>query len=70
MGQKGLSLTHFEFRVFLANDVHAAFAAYDFAVFAAFFDGCSNFHRGLSDLVGKAFLGVHNLRCVFRNVYL
>lgn len=40
-----LSLTHFEFRVFLANDVHTAFAAHDFAVFAAFFDGCSNFHR-------------------------
>ena len=44
-GKDELSLAHLELRVFLANDVHAPFAAYDFAVFAAFFDGCSDFHR-------------------------
>ena len=44
---KILPLTHLEFRVFLADDVHAPLAAYDLAVFAAFFDRCSDFHRVL-----------------------
>ena len=41
----GLALTLLELRIFLVNDVQAAFAADNFAVRAALFEGCSNFHR-------------------------
>jgi len=39
-----LSLTHFELRVLLADNVETAFASYDLAIFTALFDGCLDFH--------------------------
>ena len=39
-----LSLAHLELGVLLADDVEAAFALHDLAVFATLFDGCLDFH--------------------------
>ena len=39
-----LSLTHFEFRILLANYINATFALYNLAIFAALFYGCFYSH--------------------------
>jgi len=41
----GLTLTLLKLRIFLVNDVQAAFTANNFAVHTALFKGNSNFHR-------------------------
>jgi hypothetical protein len=40
-----LPLTLLKAGIFFVNHVKAAFSAYNFAVNAALFNGCSNFHR-------------------------
>jgi hypothetical protein len=40
-----LSLALFKAGILFVNYVQAAFSAYNFAVNAALFNGCSNFHR-------------------------
>ena len=42
-----LTLAHLELGVLLADNVQAAFTPDNFAVFAAFLDGCLDFHRYL-----------------------
>ena len=42
---KLLSLTHLELRVLLANHVKATLTTNDFAILAALFDGCLDFHN-------------------------
>ena len=44
-------MTHFEFRILLANNIQAAFAFHDFAIFAALLDGCFYFHIAMSILM-------------------
>jgi hypothetical protein len=41
----GLALSLFKLGVLLVDDVQLSFSPYDFAVCAALFQGCSNFHR-------------------------
>lgn len=40
----GLTLTHLELRVLLADDIKTTFASDDLAIIAALLDGCFDFH--------------------------